>query len=109
MSNVYVVWYDNGESWEDNFRCIEKIFSTREAAEKYLDDMCVRAKDNFWELEHYTCKIRGGITTVVYAISIMPGLIQTMMLTYHVKNMISYLMTTNIHHGIFKNIKSLIS
>ena len=59
MSNVYVVWFDNGESWEDNFRCIEKIFSTREAAEKYLDDGYVRTKDNLWEPEYYTCKIRG--------------------------------------------------
>lgn len=59
MSDIYIVWYDNGEAWEDHFRLIEKIFSTREAAEKYLDDRYARTKDNLWEPEHYTCKIRG--------------------------------------------------
>lgn len=59
MNNIYVIWFDNGEDWEDHYRCIEKIFSTREAAENYLYDRYVMTQDNLWEPEHYTCKIRG--------------------------------------------------
>lgn len=33
---IYVVWYDNGKSWEDNFSDISAAFSTREEAEKML-------------------------------------------------------------------------
>lgn len=36
---VYVVWWNNGEEWEDNWQFIDKIFLTREAAEKYLGDI----------------------------------------------------------------------
>lgn len=36
---VYVVWWNNGEEWEDNWQFIDKIFLTRESAEKYLDDI----------------------------------------------------------------------
>lgn len=37
-NKVYMVWYDNGEPWEDGYSCCEKIFSTLEAAEKFLDE-----------------------------------------------------------------------
>ncbi len=36
---AYVVWYNSGEPYEDNFQCIERIFSTREKAEAYLADL----------------------------------------------------------------------
>lgn len=35
---VYVVWYDNGEEYEDNFQDIDRIFSSYDDAVKYLDD-----------------------------------------------------------------------
>lgn len=33
---AYVVWYDNGEQWEDNYQCIKCIFSSQEKAEEHL-------------------------------------------------------------------------
>ncbi len=47
MDNVYVVWFDNCEAYEDNFQDIEKIFATREAAEKWLDNRFDR-KERLW-------------------------------------------------------------
>lgn len=35
---VYVVWYDNGEYYDDNYQDIDRIFSSYDDAEKYLDD-----------------------------------------------------------------------
>lgn len=35
---VYVVWYDNGEDYDDNFQDIDSIFSSYDDAVKYLDD-----------------------------------------------------------------------
>lgn len=35
---VYVVWYDNGLEWDDNFQDIDRIFLNYNDAEKYLDD-----------------------------------------------------------------------
>lgn len=35
---VYVVWYDNGEEYDDNYQDIDRIFSSYDDAEKYLDD-----------------------------------------------------------------------
>lgn len=35
---VYVVWFDNGLEWDDNFQDIDRIFSNYDDAEKYLDD-----------------------------------------------------------------------
>lgn len=37
-SRVYVVWYDNGEEYDDNYRDIDKIFYNYDDAVKYLDD-----------------------------------------------------------------------
>lgn len=36
MDSVFLVWYDNGEPYEDNYRCVEKIFRSYKRAEKYL-------------------------------------------------------------------------
>lgn len=35
---VYVVWYDNGLEYDDNFQDIDRIFSSYDDAAKYLDD-----------------------------------------------------------------------
>ena len=35
---VYVVWYDNGEEYDDNYQDIDRIFSNYNDAVKYLDD-----------------------------------------------------------------------
>jgi len=34
---VFVVWYDNGEEYEDHDEWVDTVFSTYQAAEKYLD------------------------------------------------------------------------
>lgn len=38
MDSVYLVWYDNGEDWDDRYTSVEKVFHTRESAEKYLEE-----------------------------------------------------------------------
>lgn len=35
---VYVVWYDNGKDYDDNYQDIDTIFSSYDDAAKYLDD-----------------------------------------------------------------------
>lgn len=35
---VYVVWYDNGEAYEDNYQDIEAICSSYEKAVKFIED-----------------------------------------------------------------------
>lgn len=35
---VYVVWFDNGEDYDDNYQDIDRIFSNYDDAVKYLDD-----------------------------------------------------------------------
>lgn len=35
---VYVVWYDNMESYEDRYQYIEAIFSSWDEAERYIND-----------------------------------------------------------------------
>lgn len=50
---VYVVWYDNGEQYEDNFQCIHKIFSTYELAEEYLNIDYEKIEANSWNKEPY--------------------------------------------------------
>lgn len=61
-NKVYVVWYDNGEPWGDNFSDIEAIFATREDAEKYLNKYYVRDEISKSKWQHdktigdYTCR-----------------------------------------------------
>lgn len=38
IDKVYVVWYDNGEDYDDNYQDIDTIFSSYYDAVKYLDD-----------------------------------------------------------------------
>ena len=35
---VYVVWFDDGLEYDDNFQDIDRIFSSYDDAAKYLDD-----------------------------------------------------------------------
>lgn len=35
---AYVVWYDDNDPYEDNFQCIDAIFSSWDEAENYLKD-----------------------------------------------------------------------
>lgn len=39
IGKIYVVEYDNGEPYEDGFHCVDGIFYSKEAAEKYLTNM----------------------------------------------------------------------
>lgn len=52
-NKVYVVWWDNGEPWEDNYQDIEVIFATREEAEEYLD-----ARYDRYETKTYDTKLK---------------------------------------------------
>lgn len=36
MNKIYIIWYDNGQDWEDHFKSIEKICSTKEKADEEL-------------------------------------------------------------------------
>ena len=50
---VYVVWFNNGLEWDDNFQDIDRIFSSYEDAEKYLDDCgYVRQVENGYNGEY---------------------------------------------------------
>lgn len=58
---VYVVWYDNGEMWEDNCQDIEGIFSTQNKAESFLEEKGyqkhVGNRGNvFWKLPATPCR-----------------------------------------------------
>lgn len=35
---VYVVWFDNGEAYEDNYQDVEMICSSYEKAVKFIED-----------------------------------------------------------------------
>lgn len=39
---VYLVWYDNGEAYEDHYYDVESVFSSMAGAEKYLDEKYAR-------------------------------------------------------------------
>jgi hypothetical protein len=38
MEKVYLVHYDNGQNWEDHHVYVEKIFSSKESANKYAEE-----------------------------------------------------------------------
>lgn len=47
---VYVVWYDNGEPYEDNYSCIDRIFSSWKEAEEWLNSNdLVRHEETVWK------------------------------------------------------------
>lgn len=50
---VYVVWYDNGEEYDDNWQDIDTIFYNYDDAVKYLDDCgYVRQVENGYSGEY---------------------------------------------------------
>lgn len=58
---AYVVWYNNGEQWEDNIQEIDGVFSTREKATKYLVDRGYEKNIDYrdseiWTLVHEPCR-----------------------------------------------------
>lgn len=38
MENVFIVYYDNGQRWEDHSVMVHKIFSSQESATKYAEE-----------------------------------------------------------------------
>lgn len=50
VSKVYLVEYDNGEPYEENFHYIKGVFKTQEAAEKYLDSKYERKHTKYWHV-----------------------------------------------------------
>ena len=38
MENVYIVYYDNGQMWEDHSETVHKIFASQESATKYAEE-----------------------------------------------------------------------
>lgn len=50
MDSVYLVWYDNGEEYDDHYDAVDKVFRTREGAERYLEkDLDLDRVDNKFE------------------------------------------------------------
>lgn len=42
MEKVYLVYYDNGERWEDHSVTVHKVFASKESADKYADEKNAR-------------------------------------------------------------------
>lgn len=38
MENVYIVYYDNGQRWEDHQVIVNKVFASLETAQAYADE-----------------------------------------------------------------------
>jgi hypothetical protein len=38
MEKVYIVYYDNGQSWEDHYVSVSKVFASQETAQAYADE-----------------------------------------------------------------------
>jgi len=55
---VYVLEWDNGEAYSDNFTEIREVFSTREGALKYLESM--GHTDERWEGWYHRPEDRGN-------------------------------------------------
>lgn len=57
MDSVYLVWYDNGEEYDDHYDAVEKVFCTRNSAERYLEeDLNCERVDNKFETVWYPKK-----------------------------------------------------
>lgn len=56
---VYVVWYDNGEPYEDGFSDIDAIFKTVEEAKRYVKE------EGYTRKESYGLHINTGKYTIV--------------------------------------------
>ena len=47
---LYVVMYNNGEEWEDNYEYVDRIFSTYEKAAEYIEsEGFVKDKPDPWK------------------------------------------------------------
>lgn len=47
MDSVFLVWYDNGEDYEDHYTSVEKVFHTRKNAKRFLEeDLDLERVDN---------------------------------------------------------------
>lgn len=59
VRKVYVVDYDNGEMYEDGMHCVDGIFQSRKAAEKYLRDIGAikDSKYESWSFPEYVCSM----------------------------------------------------
>lgn len=53
MNKVYIVFEDNGELYEDYYKCINKVFSEKEQAEKYVKNAKENEQKSWIKLHHY--------------------------------------------------------
>lgn len=63
--SVYVVWYDNGEEWEDHFETVDGIFTSREKAIKSLEKKGYVRHETKWGREEWRLeppKCRAGVS-----------------------------------------------
>lgn len=45
MEKVYLVYYDNGERYEDHHVYVHRVFSSKESADKYAEEQNVPIKE----------------------------------------------------------------
>jgi hypothetical protein len=45
MEKIYLVYYDNGQTWEDHAVSVSKVFASKESAEKYAEEKNVPIKE----------------------------------------------------------------
>lgn len=53
MNKVYIVFEDNGELYEDYRKWIDKVFSEKEQAEKYVKNANENEQKSWIKLHHY--------------------------------------------------------
>ena len=57
---AYVVWYNDCELYENNYQCIDAIFSSWEEAENYLNNRAVKKELPYrWDYsDGISCKVK---------------------------------------------------
>lgn len=60
---VYAVHYDNGESYEDHFDCIDAIFLTWDDAVNYIEEIYPNSKKEYlkdwvWDFKEYNLLVK---------------------------------------------------
>lgn len=53
MNKVYIVFEDNGELYDDYYKWINKVFSEKEQAEKYVENQKKNEQKSWRKLHHY--------------------------------------------------------
>ena len=53
MNKVYIVFEDNGELYDDYYKWINKVFSKKEQAEKYVKNSKENEQNSWIKLHHY--------------------------------------------------------